>query len=187
VGYKYVRDNHNFMIVVLRLGHRIGRDSRISTHCGLVTRALGADKIIYSGDEEKSLIESVKNVTTQWGGSFEVEYEKSWKKVISEYKNKGFLTIHLTIYGLPIQDKVNNIRKSKNILIIVGGEKVPPEVYQIVDYNIAVSQQPHSEIAALSVFLHDYFKGKELDKEFSSPKIKVIPQERGKKVVENVD
>ena len=38
------------MIVVLRLGHRIGRDARISTHCGLVARALGANKIIYSGD-----------------------------------------------------------------------------------------------------------------------------------------
>lgn len=173
------------MIIVLRLGHRIGRDSRISTHCGLVSRALGADKIIYSGDEEKNLLESVSSVTKQWGGSFEAEYEKSWKKIVNEYKKKGFLIVHLSIYGLPIQEKIDLIKKSKNILVIVGGEKVPAEVYQYVDYNIGVSQQPHSEIAALSVFLHDYFRGKELEKEFENPVIKVIPQERGKKVIDS--
>ena len=37
------------MIVVLRLGHRLKRDERLSTHVGLASRALGADKIIYSG------------------------------------------------------------------------------------------------------------------------------------------
>ena len=34
------------MIIVLRIGHRIGRDKRITTHVALVARAFGANKII---------------------------------------------------------------------------------------------------------------------------------------------
>ncbi|MBI4894966.1 MAG: tRNA (cytidine(56)-2'-O)-methyltransferase [Candidatus Aenigmarchaeota archaeon] len=173
------------MIVVLRLGHRIGRDSRISTHCGLVARALGADKIIYSGEEEKGLLDSIENVTKQWGGSFQTEYKKNWKTVINEHKKKGFLVVHLTVYGLAMQDVMPKVKNTTNMLIIVGGEKVPGEVYQLADYNIGVSQQPHSEIASLAVFLHEYFQGEELFKSFTNQKIKVIPQERGKKIVED--
>ena len=33
------------MIAVLRIGHRINRDKRITTHCALVARAFGAKKI----------------------------------------------------------------------------------------------------------------------------------------------
>ncbi|MEM5871528.1 MAG: tRNA (cytidine(56)-2'-O)-methyltransferase, partial [Candidatus Aenigmatarchaeota archaeon] len=54
-------------IYVLRLGHRIHRDERISTHCGLVARAFGADGIIYSGEHDEKLIESVKRVSEEWG------------------------------------------------------------------------------------------------------------------------
>ena len=68
--------------------------------------------------------------------------------------------------------------------MIVGSEKVPAEVYQLADYNIGITNQPHSEIAALSVFLHEYFKGKEFGKKFKKSQIKIVPQERGKKVLE---
>ena len=54
-------------------------------------------------------------------------------------------------------------------------------MYQMVDWNLGVTSQPHSEAAALGVFLHDFFQGKELDKEFKNPKLKVIPQVCGKK------
>ena len=37
-------------ISVLRLGHRIERDKRITSHLGLTARAFGADEIILSGD-----------------------------------------------------------------------------------------------------------------------------------------
>ena len=48
------------MIVVLRLGHRRARDKRISTHVGLVARAFGAQKIIYSGEKDQKLLDSIK-------------------------------------------------------------------------------------------------------------------------------
>ncbi|HDN83691.1 MAG TPA: tRNA (cytidine(56)-2'-O)-methyltransferase, partial [Candidatus Altiarchaeales archaeon] len=91
--------------------------------------------------------------------------------------------IHLTMYGLNIDEKIAKIRKSKrDKLIIVGGKKVPSEVYEMVDYNIAIGHQPHSEIAALAVFLDRLFEGKELLKDFDGKK-KVIPQARGKLLI----
>ncbi|MCX6815524.1 MAG: tRNA (cytidine(56)-2'-O)-methyltransferase [Candidatus Aenigmarchaeota archaeon] len=172
------------MITVLRLGHRLGRDDRISTHCGLVARALGADSIIYTGEKDDKMIESVKDVTERFGGKFSVGYEESFKKVIRNYKKRHFSVVHLTVYGLPIQKKIKKIRSSKKVLVIIGGEKVPPAVYHLADYNISVSSQPHSEVASLAVFLHDYFRGKELEKKFNKAKIRILPAERGKKVIE---
>jgi len=172
------------MIIVLRLSHRPGRDERTSTHCGLVARALGADEIIYSGEEDSNMIENIKETAQRWGGKFSVSYEKSPRKAIEKYKRKRFLVVHLTMYGLPIQKQIRKIRKNKKVLVIVGSEKVPGEIYQMADMNIGVSNQPHSEVAALAVFLHEYFKGKELDKKFPKAKIKIVPQKVGKKVVE---
>ena len=168
------------MLVVLRLSHRPSRDERISTHCGLVARALGADKIIYSGEYDKNLIESVNDVAKRFGGRFSASYEKNWRKAIANFKG---IKIHLTVYGLPVEKKIREIKKKKkNLMIIIGSEKVPGEVYKMADYNLSVTNQPHSEVAALSVFLHEYYKGKE--KKFPKAKIKIIPAERGKNVKE---
>jgi len=173
-------------IKILRLGHRLGRDDRISTHCGLVARALGVDSIIYSGDKDGKMVESVNDVTKRFGGPFKASYESKWKDVIRNYKKKKYSIVHLTVYGLPIQKQIGKIRKHKNILLIVGSEKVPWEAYEYADYNISVSSQPHSEIASLAVFLHDYFKGKELEKKFRKASIRIEPQIKGKKIIEKV-
>lgn len=166
------------MITVLRLGHRKKRDARLSTHCGLVARALGADSIIYSGEKDSQLLESIRKVNNRWGGKFKVFYEKNWRKII---KNFHGTRIHLTMYGLPIQDKIAKIKRKKDILLIIGGEKVPGEVYRSVDYNVAITNQPHSEVAALAIFLHEYYSGKELKKKFDG-RLKIVPQEFGKKI-----
>jgi tRNA (cytidine56-2'-O)-methyltransferase len=171
-------------IFVLRLGHRISRDHRISTHCGLVARALGADGIVYSGDPDQGLLESVLHVSKDWGGRFSATYEKSWKKAVSDYKRKGFCVVHLTVYGMPVQKTIGKIKKKNKILVVVGGEKVPWEMYDIADFNVSVTSQPHSEIAALALFLDRVFGGRELDKKFAKAKKIVVPQERGKKVIE---
>ena len=173
------------MITVLRLGHRVGRDDRISTHCGLVSRALGADSIIYSGDKDSGMVEGVTKVVSQFGGNFSAAYEEKWKKVITEHKKNKFTIVHMTAYGMPLQDKIKDVRKHTNILVVVGGEKVPGEVYGLADYNIAVANQPHSEIAALALFLHEYFNGKELGNDFCNAKVKIVPQEHGKKLEES--
>jgi len=167
------------MITVLRLGHRKKRDARLSTHCGLAARALGANSIIYSGERDGQPLESIKKVSKQWGGKFNASYEANWRKAINNFRGTK---VHLTMYGLPLQTRIREIRKKKNILIIVGGEKVPGEVYRSVDYNLAVTNQPHSEVAALAIFLHEYLSGKELAKKFGG-KLKIVPQEFGKRLM----
>ncbi|MEM3555632.1 MAG: tRNA (cytidine(56)-2'-O)-methyltransferase [Candidatus Micrarchaeia archaeon] len=167
------------MIAVLRLGHRVGRDARVTTHVCLAARALGADKVFLSGERDESVIRSVKGVVEKWGGNFEVEYRKDWRAVLREWDGK---TVHLTMYGEPLNEKIDELRKEKKLLLVVGAEKVPPEVYRNVDYNISVSTQPHSEVAALAVFLDRYFEGKELEKRFENAKLRVVPQAHGKKI-----
>lgn len=172
------------MIVVLRLGHRIGRDDRISTHCGLVARALGTSSIIYSGDHDDKMFAGVNSLAKRFGGKFTVAYNSNWRHVIQDFKKRKFAIIHLTAYGMPIQKNITKIKKKRNILVIVGSEKVPGEVYQLSDFNIAVTNQPHSEVAALAIFLYEYFGKKVFQQKFSKAEITIVPQEKGKKVVE---
>lgn len=172
------------MITVLRLGHRLGRDDRISTHCGLVSRALGAASIIYSGDHDDKMVEGINSVTQRFGGKFEVGYNPNFNHVIKDFKKRNFTIVHLTAYGMPLQKKIGQIKRKGKILVIVGSEKVPGEIYQLSDFNISVTSQPHSEIAALSIFLYAYGGKKALEQKFHKSKIKIIPQEKGKKVEE---
>ncbi len=166
---------------VLRIGHRHVRDYRTLTHLCLVSRAFGAESI-YLEEIDDGLLESVREVREAWGGSFEVHQISSWKRALSEAKKEGRLVVHLTMYGVPIQDKVGELRSHDSLLVVVGGPKVPGEVYQVADYNIAVTSQPHSEVAALAVALHELQGGEELKKEFERSKLKIIPSEKGKRV-----
>ncbi|HIQ55257.1 MAG TPA: tRNA (cytidine(56)-2'-O)-methyltransferase, partial [Pyrodictium sp.] len=68
-------------------------------------------------------------------------------------------------------------------LIVVGAEKVPPFFYEIADYNVAIGNQPHSEVAALAIFLDRLYEGKELHVHFEDAKLKIIPSRKGKHVV----
>lgn len=173
-------------IYVLRLGHRRERDKRITTHCGLVARAFGASGIVLSGEKDEKVEESIKKVVKIWGGPFTVSYERRWKDMIRRWKSDGGMVVHLTMYGIPVQNMEQNLRReleSKDMLIIIGAKKVPRDVYKEADYNVAITNQPHSEVAALAVFLDRIFQGKELEKEFSRWKQKVIPQERDKKII----
>jgi len=144
------------MIEVLRLGHRIARDKRISTHVGLVARAFGASKLYYSGQKDSSLENSVKKVVNDFGGNFEIEHVIGVSSFIKKKKKDGFKVVHLTVYG----EVLGDVKLSGDLLIIVGGEKVPPEIYELADYN-------GNEILCKD------FKGK----------MKIVPQKKGKKVV----
>ncbi len=169
-------------VYVLRLFHRKERDKRVTTHCALVSRAFLAKKMYYCGDKDENLENKIKDVTKRFGGNFEVEYIENWKEFIKKFDGAK---VHLTMYGIPLTKKLNEIKQKNKILVIVGSEKVPKEVYELADYNISITLQPHSEIAALAIFLDKIFDGKEFEYEFENAKIKIIPQERGKKVVRN--
>jgi tRNA (cytidine56-2'-O)-methyltransferase len=169
-------------IRVLRIGHRFVRDDRTITHLCLVSRALGAESI-YLQEVEKELLDSVEEVNKSWGGEFRVVEEPSWKKVVLAAKKDGRLVVHLTMYGTPLQERVDEMRRSGGFfLIVVGGPKVPGDIYGLADINVAVTNQPHSEVAALAILLHELQEGKELKREFGRSKLKIVPQERGKKV-----
>lgn len=168
------------MITVLRIGHRIGRDVRISTHVGLVARAFGADGIVYSGEQDSSLLKSLERICEKWGGGFEVSYRKDWRKAIKDFNGTK---VHLTMYGLGINSVEQEIRKRKgDFLVVVGAEKVPREVYEMVDYNVSIGSQPHSEVAALAVFLDRLLCGKGIETNFGG-ELQIVPSENGKNVV----
>jgi len=163
-------------ISILRLGHRIFRDQRLTTHVFLTARALGAYKGFYTGQKDQSLEHSLKKTVKAWGGPFEIKYLESHKKLLKTFKGN---VIHLTVYGLPFQKHVKTFKK-QDLLVVVGGEKVPADIYQKADYNLSVGSQPHSEVAALGILLYELhgFQSK-----FLKAKLKIIPQERGKKVI----
>lgn len=170
-------------IVVLRYGHRLVRDYRVTSHCCLVARAFGANKIIIAGDKDKGLRKSVMDVVRRWGDKFEVIFTDSWRKTLIKFKKKGFFVIHLTMYGLQLQKEAGKLRKKHKVLVIIGSQKVEGEVYEQSDANIAITSQPHSEIAALAVALDWVQEGKELGKRFKGAKIKIKPVEKGKQVM----
>ncbi|MCD6480410.1 tRNA (cytidine(56)-2'-O)-methyltransferase [Candidatus Bathyarchaeota archaeon] len=170
-------------IWVLRLGHRPHRDQRITTHVMLAARAFGAHGALYTGVRDESMERSVHGVVENWGGSFKVRYVESWRKALRDWRERGGRVIHLTMYGLPVQRVIDEIRADPSPkLIVVGGAKVPGELYGEADWNVAVTSQPHSEVSALAVFLHMLYEGRELELEFEGAKLRVIPQERGKRV-----
>jgi tRNA (cytidine56-2'-O)-methyltransferase len=166
-------------VTVLRLGHRFSRDARISTHVALTARAFGAGSIVYDA-KAVDVKESVDRITSSWGGDFRVEFTSRWRRYIQEFDG---LKVHLTMYGLPLRDVMPSVRGARDILVIIGGAKVPSEVYHMADYNVGVGSQPHSEVAALAVFLDRLFCGESIDADFGG-KLRIVPQERGKKVVE---
>jgi len=169
-------------IWILRLTHRRERDKRVTTHVALVGRAFKASGMVYTGDKDPQLESKIEDVNRRWGGDFAIYFINDPIEWIDEKRKHGFKIIHLTMYGLPINEVINNIRGYSKVVLIVGSEKVDPIFFKISDYNIAVGNQPHSEIAAIAVFLDRYYEGKELDMEFLGGEYYIIPSERDKKV-----
>lgn len=176
-------------IAVLRWGHRF-RDQRVTTHVALVARAFGASRLILADIEDPEIKATVENITANWGGQFNFEMGKPWAQAVKEWRSGGGIVIHLTVYGENIQTSnvVERIRRlDKNVMIIVGSQKVPKEFFSpdVSDFNVAVGSQPHSEVSSLAVFLDRFFEGRELIKRFSHARLRVLSQKHGKKVVES--
>jgi len=153
------------MIIVFRYGHRIFRDKRISTHVALVARAFMANKIIYCGDKDNNLEKSIQELKKNFGNDFQIEYCEDWKKKIGQLKNSGFKIVHLTMYGEAFLEKKEELKKESDLVVFVGSQKVPSEIYKLADYNISITFEPHSEVAALAIFLNEVYEKKPLEKE----------------------
>lgn len=165
-------------IRIVRIGHRPDRDKRVTTHVALSSRALGASGI-YVDTHDSKLEENIRSMTDRFGGNFEIETGVKWKNVIKDFNGT---VVHLTMYGQRLDESLPKIPRDKDMIIIVGAEKVPFEVYERADFNISVGNQPHSEIAALAIFLYCYTEG-EMLYSARDGKMTVIPNERGKTIV----
>ena len=130
----------------MRIGHRPERDKRVTTHVALSSRALGA-KGIFVDTEDPVLEENIRSVVERFGGDYTIKTGVSWKQEIKDFPGK---VVHLTMYGQRVDEALPKIPRDEDILIVVGAEKVPAEVYQRADFNVSVGNQPHSEIAALA-------------------------------------
>jgi len=167
------------MIEILRIGHRPERDKRITTHVCLVARAFGADAV--SIDTADRFVEkNIASVNKRFGGSFNVTTGVDWRRRMREFPGTK---VHLTMYGMTLEDAVLRIPKAAPLLLVVGASKVPASAFRLSDFNVSVGNQPHSEVAALALFLDRWFQGKQLRREFGGP-MRIIPSQRGKKVLD---
>jgi len=167
-------------VVVLRLGHRKGRDPRITTHLGLVARAFGANRFILAGDEDEEMFKGLQSVAKSFGGCLITEHSDAPMKWLKEFIKTG-TAIHLTMYGLPFRQVVPAISKDLPLCVVVGGSKVPRQVYEICQHNLAVGNQPHSEVAALALFLDSFIVSAP---QFEDARLTIEPNARGKSVLD---
>lgn len=170
-------------IEVIRIGQRLVRDDRVTTHVALVARAFGATKIFMT-EVNPEIKDTIEKINRTWGGNFTVEFIDSWKSIVKKKKDE-FKIVHLTMYGENINDMASQLGKEENLLIVVGAEKVPREIYELADYNIGIGSQPHSEISALAILLDRIQKGEQFLRSFAGAKRKIIPTKKGKNVLVN--
>jgi len=172
------------VIEVVRIGQRVVRDDRVTTHVALVSRAFGAQKIFMT-EVNPEIKDTLDKINKTWGGNFRVEFIDKWKSIVKKKKVENFKIVHLSMYGENINDVEDELRNEENLLVVVGAEKVPREIYELADYNIGVGSQPHSEISALAILLDRIQKGKQFEKSFPDAKRKIIPTKTGKNVQVN--
>ncbi len=159
-------------VTVLRIGHRPARDTRVTTHVGLTARAFGAERMLLAG-EDPGVLKSIREVARRWGGDFGVEDGISWRRAILDWKAGKGAVVHLTMYGTAVERVIERIRSHERIMVVVGAEKVPGELYALADYNVSVTTQPHSEISALAVFLDRLFMGREMELEYPEAEMRI--------------
>ncbi len=150
----------------------------MTTHVGLTARAFGAQGM-YLTKIDSRVKKTLDDVSKRFGGSFSVEEETDWRGLIKRWDGD---VVHLTMYGKKVDDFFQDV-SLKDPLIIVGAEKVPGDVYKMSDHNVAVGNQPHSEVAALAVFL-DRLNERESYDDFMDSKISVLPSNGRKRVMD---
>ena len=140
---------------------------------------------MYLAADDQKVADSIADVAHRFGGTYFCENNVKWKSCINNFKRNGGKVVHLTMYGLRLQDVISQIRTEEKILVVVGAEKVPGDMYELADYNVAVANQPHSEISALALFLDHLYEGEELELSFPDAELEVLPTAVGKTTVKH--
>ena len=126
------------MITVLRIGHRPARDKRVTTHVALTARAFGAGKVLVDR-RDPPLEKTVRDVVRRFGGPFEIETGVPWRRVLREFRGTK---VHLTMYGLRLEEALPTVPRD-DLLLIVGAEKVPAEVYRLAGCEFNLNSPKH--------------------------------------------
>jgi len=100
------------VIEVVRIGQRVVRDDRVTTHVALVSRAFGAEKIFMT-EVNPEIKDTLEKINKTWGGNFIVEFIEKWKPVIKKKKEENFKIVHLSMYGESINEVQEKISKKK--------------------------------------------------------------------------
>jgi len=172
-------------ITVVRLGHRQQRDKRITSHLGLTARAMGAAHFVLCGDDDHKVLETLADVTETFGGTFTAEHHAKPLGFLRHFAKQGGKIVHLTMYGENFEQATQEIPTEQPVAVVVGGAKVPGEIYKLADYNIAVGHQPHSEVAALALFMAEMMGGVADAEHFPGARLEVKPHPSGKVVIDH--
>jgi tRNA (cytidine56-2'-O)-methyltransferase len=149
----------------------------------LTARALGADGVIIADQEDRVVESTIRDVTDRFGGPFEVQSGKPWKHALRDWRAIGGRIVHLTAYGLPLPRVLPEIQDSEaELLIVVGSEKMPGEIFKLADWNVSVTSQPMSEVAALAIFLDWFRQHREFEHKFSRAQVQIVPSRSGKEI-----
>jgi tRNA (cytidine56-2'-O)-methyltransferase len=128
---------------------------------------------------DPELADRIAAVVERWGGAFEVVPTDDWKSTVRSFDGP---VVHLTMYGLPLARVVPRLARAERVLLVVGGAKVPADLYRRSTLNVAVGHQPHSEVAAVAVVL-ERLLGLPGPRRLRGARQVIVPQARGKRVL----
>ncbi len=160
------------MLAVLAVGNNAYESNK---DLCMAARAFGASSVTIAGRRNSRLIRECKAISSKWGGNFEVDFTKDWKRFVA--KKKTYKVVYLTRFGVPINREIHNLKTYKNILLIVTLSESIKDVLKISDFNVSITAQPHSSSAAVAIFLHSFYEGRELAMHFENAKYRVVPSE----------
>jgi tRNA (cytidine56-2'-O)-methyltransferase len=159
------------MISVLAIGRS---PYEVNLDLCLTARALGASEITFISKKDARLLRHMGTLNKKWGGKFRVQFAKSYQEALksaTKYKK-----VYLTRYGVPLQTKSYTLKTYKNLVLIVTLKDEVDAIHKIADFNISVSSQPHCSAAAIAIFLHDFYNGRELAMHFENAEYKLVPK-----------
>lgn len=133
---------------------------------------------MYLHPPDPAVAQTLERLRTRWGGTFEVVPAPAWRTVVRAAQGP---VVHLTMYGMPLSGVLPKLDRSTELLLVVGGAKVPPQLYGSATYNVAVGNQPHSEVAALAVTL-ERLLGLPGSRALRGARQRIVPSVRGKTV-----
>ncbi len=111
-------------------------------------------------------------------------FQSDYKKVLDSASN--YKKVYLTRYGTPLQGVLYSMRTYRNLFLIVTEQEAFKTMFSYADFGVSITDQPHSSSAAVAIFLHEFYSGRELAMHFENARYKIVPSSRGIHVEKSV-